>query len=262
MCTLTDVLFAGIDLAWSRKYPSGVVLLDGNTLVDWRADLVGDREILDFIAHWTTPGSAVVVAVDAPLCVPNVQGARECDRALSAAWGRYRAGAHPANRTRLAFDGDVRGETLVAMLVEEAGFELLAPVVPRPGARVVCEVYPHPAHVSLFGLEERLKYKAKPGWGLEARWTAFGAYQRHLAGLAQADPALLGAAELLATEVTGLRGRQLKAWEDTLDALTCAYVAAYSWRHGPAGQIVYGDGAGGHILVPRRPVMDYAGGSA
>ena len=43
--------------------------------------------------------------------------------------------------------------------------------------------------------------------------------------------------------------------EDKLDAVTCAYVAAYLWHHGPARTRVYGDVAGGHILVPLTPRM-------
>lgn len=243
-------LFVGIDLAWSRRNPSGGAILEGNRLVAWRADLQGDDEIVDFVGSRLADGGAVV-AVDAPLAVPNLTGARRCDRELSAAWGRYRAGAHPANRSRLAATGDVRGETLAARLAAVYGFVQAAPVQAAAGARLLCEVYPHPAHVSLFGLAERLRYKAKLGWDYPARWAAFAAYQRHLAALAQADPPLLGAEELTQVAVTGLRGRGLKAMEDALDALTCAYVAAYAWRHGPAGQWVYGDVATGHIIVPR-----------
>lgn len=247
----TRAVFVGVDLAWSRRNPSGGAVLVGNRLVAWRADLSDDDEIVAFVGSSLVEGGAAVVAVDAPLAVPNVTGARRCDRELSAAWGAYRAGAHPANRSRLAGAGDVRGETIAARLAAAYGFAQAAPIAPAPGARLLCEVYPHPAHVSLFGLRERFRYKAKSGWDIPARWAAFVEYQCHLAELAHADPPLLGAHELTAHAVTGLRGRSLKALEDALDALTCAYVAAYAWRHGPAGQWVYGDVATGHIIVPR-----------
>jgi predicted RNase H-like nuclease len=248
----TQDVFIGLDLAWSRRNPSGGAVIAGNQVVDWRADLTDDASIIAYVGQWLTTGGAAVVAVDAPLRVPNQEGARACDRALSADWSRFRAGAHPANRDRLATDGDIRGETLVAHLSAAYGFHEQAPLSAVAGARVVCEVYPHPAHVSLFGLQERLRYKAKAGWGIEARWAAFSEYQGHLASLGYAEPPLLGAESLTGHPVTGLRGRALKQLEDALDALTCAYVASYAWRHGPAAQIVYGSVGEGHILVPRR----------
>lgn len=254
MTPVQDV-FIGLDLAWSRRNPSGGAVILGNHLVDWRADLSDDASIVAYVGQWLTPDGAAVVAVDAPLRVSNQEGARACDRALSAAWRRFRAGAHPANRGRLAADGDIRGETLVAQLAATYGFHEQAPLIAVAGARVVCEVYPHPAHVSLFGLQERLRYKAKAGWDLAARWAAFGEYQRHLASLACAEPPLLGAESLTGHAVVGLRGRALKQLEDALDALTCAYVARYAWQHGPAVQTVYGNVVEGHILVPRR--MDF-----
>ena len=36
-------------------------------------------------------------------------------------------------------------------------------------------------------------------------------------------------AELLSVDLDALRGRALKAYEDTLDSLLCAYVAYYFW---------------------------------
>lgn len=245
-------VFIGIDLAWSRRNPSGgAVIVDGR-LVDWRGNLGDDGELIAYVGQWVGPSDAAVVAVDAPLRVPNLSGARACDRAVTAAWGRYHAGAHPANRGLLARDGDVRGETLVRLLADALGFGESAPIVAGSGVRAVCEVYPHVAHVSLFGLAERFRYKAKPGWDHATRWTAFAQYQAALAGLATADPPLRASEALTALDVVGRRGRALKRVEDGLDALTCAYVAAYAWRHGPPGQIVYGDVASGHILAPRR----------
>ena len=46
------------------------------------------------------------------------------------------------------------------------------------------------------------------------------------------EPCLLSSermAELLSVDLDALRGRALKAYEDTLDSLLCAYVAYYFW---------------------------------
>ena len=46
----------------------------------------------------------------------------------------------------------------------------------------------------------------------------------------------------------------LKRYEDRLDALTCAYVAAYYLRWGAERVQVLGDTMTGHIVVPRMPL--------
>lgn len=249
------VVHIGLDLAWSSRNPSGgAVLVDGN-LVAWRDDLGDNLDVAEFIAPWMTCGRGAVVAVDAPLRVPNETGARGCDAAVSKAWSRHKAGVYPANRRLVAYDdGAVRGEVLVSVLRDRFGFVERAPVIPAPGMRSLVEVFPHAAHVSLFGLDERLRYKAKRGWDYALRWGEFRRYQALLAELASADPPLY-ADDLLMIDPAGRRGKRLKALEDELDALTCAYVANYCWRHGAAGQYVYGSVEAGHIVVPRP--LDY-----
>jgi predicted RNase H-like nuclease len=58
---------------------------------------------------------------------------------------------------------------------------------------------------------------------------------------------------ILEAKFEQVKGSQLKALEDRLDAVTCAYVASYLWRHGEAGAWLYGTVADGHIIVPRYP---------
>jgi predicted RNase H-like nuclease len=221
-------------------------------LVDWRADLGDNGEIVAWVGKWLGAGDAAVIAVDAPLRVPNEAGRRACEAALAADWRRFDAGPHPANRRRLAEQGVVRGEALTAELGAAYEFVEAAPVVAEDGGRFICEVYPHPAHVSLFGLDRILRYKAKPRRSYTLRWEEFRRYQQLLRSLAEAQPPLRGAEALLDVEATGRRGRALKELEDALDALTCAYLASYFWAHGPAGTQVYGTVASGHILTPRR----------
>lgn len=247
------MLFIGIDLAWGARNPSGGAILRHQELVAATGALTDDDAILAFIARHLQPEEGAVVAIDAPLRVPNLTGARRCDQALSAEWRAYEAGALPANRRLLAVNGVVRGEALVARLAATAGFQETAPIPYQTPGRFVAEVFPHPAHVALFGLTKTLKYKARPNRTLAERQAAFRHYQAALAALHTADPPLHGTAELLQVNVTALTGRRLKGYEDTLDALTCAYVAAYLWHHGPGQGRVYGDVATGHILTPLPP---------
>ena len=244
--------FIGIDLAWSDKNRSGVAVIRKGRLVACSGGLGKMSEIVDFIGDHLSRRNGSVVAVDAPLRVPNETGIRECDRALSADWHRYQASAYPANRRLLERDGVVRGEALTAALSERFKFYESDVIPRRTRARLVCEVYPHPALVSLFGLDRILKYKRGRGRTFEERWSEFERYRKLLRKLRKADPPLRRTRRLLkSTEVYGLRGSALQAYEDTLDAITCAYIASYLWRHGPRRVTRYGSLEEGHILVPR-----------
>ena len=250
---MAETVFIGLDLAWSaRNLTGGAVIVEG-IVREARGNLGSDADILDWADGHLTPGCAAVVAIDAPLRVPNELGGRACERELGAQWRRFDAGPYYANRKNLAVDGVVRGEALVDGLGARFGFVESAPIVARAGGRFVCEVFPHPAHVSLFGLKRVLKYKVKRPGQVETYWKEYARYQALLGTLESADPPLRGMEEILAEEANGLRGKKLKQLEDKLDAVTCAYVASYLWRHGAAGTWVYGTLAAGHIVVPRCP---------
>lgn len=256
------MIFIGIDLAWGVRNPTGGAVIRDGQLIAATGALTDNETILTFISTHLQKDEGAVVAVDAPLRVPNMTGSRPCDKLLSAEWRQYEAGALPGNRTLLAVDGAVRGETLVAKLQATYGFQEVAPLPYRTAGRYICEVFPHPAHVALFGLAKTLKYKARPNRTLAERQTAFTAYQVALQRLKCADPPLAGTDEILQTAITGLAGKRLKAYEDTLDALTCAYVAAYLWWHGPSQGRVYGNLAEGHILTPLPPAVAPSGTTA
>ena len=232
--------FIGIDLAWSPRNPTGAAVLRGDAggadLTDY--DLLGDdAAIIEYIAQHTGEGPAIV-AVDAPLWVPNETGPRPGE-----------AGAHPANRRRLAFDGIVRGEALVAALAAR-GFVHAPDVAAGVLVRQVIEVFPHPAMVALFGLDRTLKYKAKPRRSTDLRLSEWRRYQAYLDALASADPPLHGQAALTAQDVAALRGRRLKDYEDQVDALMCAYIALYAFRWGTARCRSFGTFDGGYIFTP------------
>jgi predicted RNase H-like nuclease len=243
--------FIGVDLAWSPRNPTGAAALRGDAggaeLID-HALLGDDRSIVDYVARHAGEGPAIV-AVDAPLWVPNQDGRRPGETELGRAFGRYQAGAHPANRRLLAFDGVVRGEALVAALAQ-CGFTHAPEVVAGAPTRQVIEVFPHPAMVALFGLHRTLKYKAKPGRTADLRLGEWRRYQRHLDALAQDDPPLRGQAALTARDVAALRGRRLKDYEDQVDALMCAYIGLYAFRWGMSRCQVFGTFEGGYIFTP------------
>ncbi len=231
----------GIDLAWGERNGDGLCLLeaaDGSARVVETAHVFGDGALLAWLEARLPPAPVpAALLFDAPLVCPNATGSRPADRQTHTHFGRFHAGAHPANRAlcprplRLA-------EAVVARLGFEIGWA-------RPRAsRLAVEVFPHPAAVRWLGLERIVKYKRPP---VASRRAEFARMQGLLgAGVRQRFPALeqneaLG--EVLAAPWT-------KPAEDRLDALVCALVGYHHWKHDGARSQVLGDLETGFIVVP------------
>src|ERR1700694_5996139 len=240
--------FLGLDLAWSDRNPSGLAAIDAaGAILDVRADLRSDEEVLTWIRAWR--GSCGVIGIDMPTIVPNASGARRAENELRADFGRFGAGPHPANRARFPDGG--RAARFIAELRAEGVVETTA-IAPRDERTIAVEVFPHPAHVRLFDLPRIFKYKKKArAW--PAVLPEWGRYRRALERLPRADPPLV-LDERIPAQV-GMRG--YKRWDDTLDALSCAYIASFLWRWGsaPPHARVFGDLTDGYIIVPDRAVF-------
>ncbi len=251
------MLFVGLDLAWGQKNTSGGCVLrfqgDGPAVVADVVEALGDDDaILSWLEGWDKAmgGGGLILGVDAPLLVPNETGKRPCEAEIGRRFARFQAGAHPANRR--IFGGNVRGERLVERLKSVGvAHDPCLVASQQPGVRRVMEVFPHPAHVILFGLTRTLKYKAKPGRDYASRWTALDDYARYFRLLTAHDPPLRLPDDWPRREAAGLTGGAFKRYEDGLDALTCAYIVYWYWWHGQEGAEVIGDGEAGYIVVPR-----------
>jgi predicted RNase H-like nuclease len=125
-----------------------------------------------------------------------------------------------------------------------------------PARRRAIEVYPHAATVALFRLARTLKYKAKPGRGIEQLKSELLLLMDGLEKLAQADVPLRvdgpDWVELRRQVVAAPRKSDLRRAEDPIDAVVCAYVALYAERR-PADITTYGDCATGYIVTPSLP---------
>jgi predicted RNase H-like nuclease len=242
--------FIGLDLAWSpRNKSGGVAIEDSGGHARWldASDRLGDDEqVLAFVREMAE-GSKALVAIDAPLIVPNAEGSRPVDREITRLFARYQAGCYPAYRNRPG--GCTRGERIVAALAED-DFKQDPYLKKRAAVCSVFEVYPHPATISLFHLETTIKYKPRPDRTLDFRRCELRRLRDCLQGLERAEPALYIPAAIASAELSDLGPAALKRHEDLLDAIVCAYIAYYAWYWGRSGYQVYGDTALGYILVP------------
>jgi predicted RNase H-like nuclease len=237
--------FAGVDLAWAGRNPTGVAVVDpAGDLVSVGA-VRDDHEILAALRPYVR--GDCLVGFDAPLVVNNPTGQRPAETALNRDFRRFEAGAHPCNTGKPEFANGPRGGRLAAAL----GLDL----DPRsPVTRRAIAVYPHAATVALFRLERTLKYKAKPGRSVDGLKSELVLLMDGLERLAQAPIPLRVAAHdgwlaLRRAVATAQRKSELRRAEDPIDAVVCAYVALYAQRR-PAQVTIYGDLDTGYIVTP------------
>lgn len=244
--------YVGLDLAWGTTARTGVAVLDASGRLVHSSSVRTDAEIDTTLARHAA-GQDVVVAVDAPLVVPNLTGRRVGEALVTAHFGRFDAGAHPSNRGHPHMDPP-RAETLA----QRHGWHVDPEVWPGPGTSVAIEVYPHPAMVVLFGLGRVLPYKAKPRRSFDVRRAA---WDRLLDGVERVMGGTLGLADderwaqIRVDVASAERPSVLERLEDEVDAIVCAYLA-WLWGTQRERMVVLGDVAVGYVVVPGLPTWE------
>ncbi|GAB4468921.1 MAG: DUF429 domain-containing protein [Elainellaceae cyanobacterium] len=237
--------FLGIDFGWTSQ-PSGLCCLGlaGDSLL--LKDLTRLADIPDLLA-WidahVAPDEPAGIAVDAPTLIPNATGMRLPDRLAHKHFGRYHAGCYPAN-LGLPF---AQRTVQLGLSLEARGFVHAPTIQPQVPTRFQIESFPHPAMVHLFGLSRILKYKK--GTVAERRAELIKLRHYIITVLPILTPALHFQPDQALPEIP-TRGVDLKAVEDMLDSIMCAYIAAHWWYWGEARNWVLGDRAQGYIVVP------------
>lgn len=230
----------GIDLGWSSN-PSGLCCLELENGVLTLHDLRRESSIEEIFSWIDEQASGcAIVAVDAPTLIPNQTGMRLPDRLAHKHFGRYHAGCYPAN-LNLPF---AERTIAVGLGLEARGFEHAPTIKAKRSGRYQIEVFPHPALIHLFKLNRILKYKK--GTIAQRKPELEKLRQLILERLPQIEPRL----KLETLPDIPNKGTELKAIEDQLDSLICAYVAAYWWYWGAERNMVLGDRESGYIVVP------------
>lgn len=237
--------FVGIDLGW-QSGPSGLCCLElsqSGLLLQQLARESSLDSVLAWVDEIAPQNMPAIVGVDAPTIIPNATGMRSPDRLAHKYFGKYHAGCYPANQ------GRPFAERLIqfGLDLESRGFAHSPTIKAQTTGRYQAEIFPHPATIQLFNIPKILKYKKGR---LAERAQALGELRSHiLTQLPNHEPPLI--IEKLPDIPTA--GKALKALEDKLDSIICAYVAAYWWYWGEQRNWVLGDRASGYIVVPCPP---------
>jgi predicted RNase H-like nuclease len=264
----------GIDAAWTLSQPSGVALVS-ETATGWhlvaaeasyqRFHARGHGLSLEGRPSGSEPNpeellsssrklcgrSVDLVAIDVPLSRRAIKGRRPSDDAVSKAYGARKAGTHTPREDRPGrISDDLRRG------FEAGGYPLLTSVVKTPG---LIEVYPHPALIELAGACERLRYKASK---VRSYWQWATPAQRQDLLYCEWNRIVT----LLEGEITGVKaalpipsqwakGMERKSYEDTLDAVVCAWVAVCALE---GRAVPFGDESSA-IWIPGRPLAPEGG---
>lgn len=236
---MTAVL--GIDAAWTSTEPSGVAAVERHG-VNWRLVRVAasyqaflskdplksarhrgstpdPHALLSKTAELTaTPVS--VVAIDMPLSNDPITGRRVSDNAISSLYGSRHAGTHTPSQSR---PGKLSDQLTLGF--GRAGYPLLTSGASFPA---LIEVYPHPALIELAKAERRFPYKhakSRKYWPedslIDRRAKLLSVWTDIVSLL---DHRIEGVAFALPLPDPSSRGYELKAFEDCLDAVVCAWV--------------------------------------
>ena len=235
----------GVDAPRTEKEPSGVALLADNgsgwVLIEAAASYaafldagegaapvlrhrgsIPDAESLIAAAMEKAGAMVDVVAVDMHLSITPIVGRRGSDNVISTLYGARHASTHTPSTTR---PGKLSDELRDGF--ERIGYPLS---IQDPVSRALLEVYPHPALIELAAADRRLPYKQSK---IRKYWPVADPVARR-ANLLRTWSDIVG---LLDVEISGVkdalplpspnaRGYELKAYEDALDAVVCAWVGA------------------------------------
>lgn len=235
----------GIDAAWTLTQPSGVALAS-NAGGAWSLVAVAPSYVSFYALTDSEPaappprsdspldvprllassqklcGQVVdLVAIDMPLAHGPIRGRRVSDDAVSKAYGGRKCGTHSPTARRPGTVSDA-----IKAGFDLAGYPLLATAITAPG---LLEVYPHPALVHLAKAPERLPYKLSR---IRSYWPACPVAERRALLIkewsrivALLDAWIGGVAKALPLPSAEASGAELKAYENMLDAVVCAWVA-------------------------------------
>lgn len=248
--------YFGVDLAWGlglahpvtgrtkKVNETGLCLLDATGRIldaGWER---GPDAVFTWIDRHLSDGSnngdGDIIAIGAPLIVPNPTGMRECEREVGRGYGRWKVGANASNQALAS-----RAGAVLLDLLETRGVTYTdGTTTPAPGQSVAFECYPYTTIVGVDELGydvERPRYKRliphlPRGEANRARADNCDELIRRMIGLATATPPLdLRSHEItahLVDEPSPLGSTAYKHREDLLDAALCAWTAALWHVHG------------------------------
>jgi predicted RNase H-like nuclease len=236
--------YLGLDMAWAPRHSSGGAVIeptdDGGVELVSSTSLRAHEDMLGWLAR-NRGRAGCILAINAPLIVENTGGQRPCDAALHQHFGSHFVDEYQVNTVNASHPRTM-GRALIRM-----GFD---PDPQGEGDRVV-ETYNQPLHILVLEQERPIRLKVGP---VGSRKDAVARLREVIVEkLSEAVPPLRPSralAELVEADLPSSNGSRVGELEERLEALLCAYTAAYLDLRGPEDCAFLGDLRDGYVLVP------------
>lgn len=236
--------YLGLDIGWTPRDSSGGVVIEpveGGVRVVSADSLRAHEDTLRWIAR-NRGRAGCILAMNAPVIVENLSGARPCDRLLREHFDCYRIDEY-ANNTVSASHPRTMAKGLIRM-----GFD----VDPASGANErLVETHTQAAQILLFGVDRPVRMKGGP---IGSRKEGVARIRELIVErLFTGSPKLLMSPPLdglMTVHLPDLNGTRLGELEELVEALLVAYVAAWLGENGVEGCAYLGDQLRGYILLP------------
>lgn len=243
---LKKTRYLGLDLAWAPRQSSAGAVMEateeGVKLLS-TAHLRAHEDVLSWVARNRGRGGAVM-AVNAPIIVPNPSGRRPVDEELEHHFGRFYVDEYAVNTVNASHPRNI------ARAFTRMGFDM----DPQSEADRVIETACQACQILLFGLDRPMRIKSGP---IGARKDGANRYREQIYGkLPFCEPSLEDSdalEDLVNADLGAMNGSRLGDLEGRLDAVMCAYVAAWLDLNGPEACAFLGDLGRGYILLPAPP---------
>ncbi|MGB4269609.1 MAG: DUF429 domain-containing protein [Spirochaetota bacterium] len=214
--------YIGIDPSWSGKNNTALVVCDDALQVIENCYTNDIKKIILAIV----PFKDAIIGIDAPLIIKNETGHRKHETEFLKVFSRFGLGLHAVNKKRYPyFFPELLYRELTAL-----GFSF--------DKNNIYEVYPHATIMTCFNNMKLLQYKSK--YGSTMRRVNMEKLYHYLAGVIKCS-------NLFPVTIAHAKGKELKMYEDFLDALVCAYTVYYCMHKGCYS---FGDAENGILLVP------------
>jgi predicted RNase H-like nuclease len=236
--------FLGLDLAWAPRKSSGGAVIeldeDGGCKLVSVSSLRAHEDILSWLAR-NRSRAGTILAVNAPIIVENSVGRRPADQLLQEHFGRHNVTEYHVNTTNASHPRTI-GRALMRMQFD--------PDPTIDGDRVV-ETANQATQIMLFESERPIRLKSGP---VGARKDAVARFREILwEKLCAATPYLIetpALRNLLEADLPSSNGSRVGELEERLEAVLCAYTAAYLGFRGPESCAMLGDLNDGYVLLP------------
>ncbi len=214
--------YIGIDPSWSGKNNTAVVVCDEELRVIENYYTNDMKKIILAIV----PFKEAVIGIDAPLIIKNETGHRKNEAEFLKVFARFGLGLHAVNKKRYPY------------FFPELLYRELSALGYSFDKNNIYEVYPHATIMACFNNMKLLQYKSK--YGSTVRRANMEKLCNYLAGVIEYG-------DLFTGTIAHAKGKQLKKYENFLDALVCAYTVYYCMHESCYS---FGYAENGILLVP------------